>query len=260
MNVQVQGRAFGTFAEIAETLIRGLSHLEELPNRTIVLGAHLLPDAQGVPFHPDDRLILYNFEQRESPALSRSVVHYFRHHEVWDYSPSNVAWWRERGVSAKHVPIGFIPELQRIEKSKKPDIDVLFYGLVNERRRRLLEGLRAVGLVVHELVDCYGRERDHFIGRSKVVLNAHYYETGIFEMVRCSYLFANKVCVVSEDSVDVPAGLLGALPFASYADLVDICSLVVRQGWSDAWATKSYEAFRLYDETAILREAIRTGG
>ncbi len=89
--------ARGTFDEIAETLRYGLKALAVtgfvLPDRTIVLGSHLLPWDKK-----DDRLILYNFEQRESPALDNSTLHLFRNHEVWDYSESNVAWLKEQGV------------------------------------------------------------------------------------------------------------------------------------------------------------------
>lgn len=251
MDVRVYGPSRQVFDEIAETLRYGLSRLDGLPDRTIVLGAHHLPP----DLRPND--IIYNLEQRESPLLDNNALHLYRQHEVWDYSSSNVRWLRDNGVRARHVPIGFVPELQRINKVT-PDIDVLFYGLVNERRRRILDELRRKGLVVQELVNCYGNDRDALIGRSKIVLNTHFYETKIFEMVRCSYLFANKICVVSEDSVDVPERMRTEIPFAPYEHLVDMCTSTIYLGYESAYGNRCHACFKMYDETAILREAIWT--
>lgn len=250
------------FDEIAETLRYGFAALERrgdlIPNRTIVLGAHNLPRSLPADTKPND--IFYNFEQHGSPVLNNSVLHLFRQHEVWDYSPSNVAWFQERGVRAKHVPVGYVPELTRIKKYAQ-EIDVLFYGLVNDRRRKILDDLRAAGLGVYE-ANCYGPERDALISRSKVVLNMHFYETGIFEMVRCSYLFANEVCVVSEESVDVPAELLGSngplVTLVPYEMLVETCVGLIRAPDVERAnrARYAHEAFRSCDETAILRTAL----
>jgi len=245
------------FDEVAETVSCGLRALaatgQGLSDRTVFLGAHVLPWSR----YTDDRAIFYNFEQRGSPALSSSVLDMFRRHEVWDYSPSNIAWFAEHGIRAKHVPIGYVPDLTRIEKAPTKDIDVLFYGLVNDRRRRILDSLRATGLAVCVLSNCYGTERDRLIARSKIVLNTHFYDAGIFEMVRCSYLFANEVCVVSEDSIDVPPELTRALPFAPRDELADTCAALARDAESrTSWASLSHRAFRTCNEVDILREAV----
>lgn len=246
---------YGTLDEVAETLRYGLKMLTGLPDRTILLGAHLLPWGSKIL----STCVLYNFEQRESPLLNNQALDLFRRYEVWDYSASNVAWFAARGVRAKHVPIGYVPELKRIQKSPIPDIDVLFYGLVNTRRRRILDDLKAAGLKVHETFNCYGSERDELIGRSKIVLNMHFYDTGIFEMVRCSYLFANQVCVVSEESVDVPTELVGAIALVPYDRLTWMCQhLVDDPKGRRRVATRAHEAFRSCDEADILRRAIWT--
>lgn len=244
------------FDEVAETLRCGLKALAAtgytLPDRTIVLGPHLLSWSA----RSDDRLILYNFEQRDSPALDASVLDTFRRHEVWDYSASNVAWLAERGVRARHVPLGYVPELKRIEHIR-PEIDVLFYGLVNDRRRRILDSLRAAKINVCTIDNCYGPVRDHFISRSRVVLNAHFYDTGIFEMVRCSYLFANEICVISEESVDVPPELAQAVPLVPRERLASACArLIDNPDEARLWAALAHKAFRVCDEVDILRKAI----
>jgi hypothetical protein len=100
---------------------------------------------------------------------------------------------------------------------------------MNERRHRILNALGERGLNVIHLFDVYGQERDTAIARAKVVLNMHYYETAIFEVVRVSYLLANGVCVVTEgmtDDIDL-APFAGGLAIADETELVERCAELV---------------------------------
>ena len=54
------------------------------------------------------------------------------------------------------------------------------------------------GLTVKSLFGVYGKERDAWIERSKLVINHHYYQSQIFEVVRVFYLLTNSVAVVGE--------------------------------------------------------------
>jgi hypothetical protein len=115
--------------------------------------------------------------------------------------------------------------LTRIPTDQEKDIDVLFYGSVNERRARILDELKSRGLNVVSLFGVYGAERDQAIARAKIVLNHHHYKPNIFEIVRISYLLANKVCVVAEGDLDDPdvKPLNGGIELAPYDDLVERC-------------------------------------
>jgi hypothetical protein len=48
------------------------------------------------------------------------------------------------------------------------------------------------------LAGVYREERDRLIARAKVVLNMHYYDARVFEIVRVSYLLSNEKAVVAE--------------------------------------------------------------
>jgi len=105
------------------------------------------------------------------------------------------------GISVKAiVPISYSPVLQIIKQQREKDIDVLFIGSVNPRRKAVFSSMRALGLEVVTLFGCYGAERNGFISRAKVLLNVHLYEAKILEMVRISFYLANKCCVLSEES------------------------------------------------------------
>lgn len=239
------------FAEVALCLcasLREFGHECEIVHssfgcrgRTIVLGAHLLGHIALADLPMD--MILWNFEQvfegnpwmTEGYADLLSGVHEGvdirqskRKIEVWDYCQSNIDALRAMGIAARLVPVGYHPVLTRIESVPEPDIDVLFVGSLNKRRMIIVEGLIAHKLRLKTAFDVYGVARDALVARSKVVLNMHFYPSKTFEIVRCSYLYANRKCVVSEtgpDAGEMPFHATGG--FAPYEGLVDKCMEMV---------------------------------
>ena len=193
--------------ELAECVYFGLRRLgvpafyreaPDRPARQIIFGGHLLTEEAMQGLAPT--AILYNSEQifPDSPWLRSAYLEGLKTREVWDYSAENVSRLRELGVrDAQHVPVGYVPELARIAPAAE-EIDVLFYGSVNERRGRILQQLQARGLKVVTLFGTYGEERDRAIARAKVVLCLHFYEAKVFEIVRAAYLLSNEKAVVAE--------------------------------------------------------------
>ena len=151
----------------------------------------------------------------------------------------------------RYVPIGYMPQMTRIPKPDVQDIDVLFYGSVNYRRSNILGKLSDTGLTVKWLpIGTYGAERDEWIARSKVVLNVHFYTPGVMEIVRLSYLWANRKCVVTECTADT-AG-------SHYDELVDACVEFVKDDAMRAEAElRCFRLVQLIREDDVLREALR---
>jgi len=204
-NVHAEG-----LREVALTLEHGLRSLGADVSATtnqvrsdatnIVLGGHHLAAAALASLPPGS--ILYNFEQICAGSLGTlpDYQQALGRFAVWDYSRRNLDELRRlhpRG-DFRHVPLGYVPELTHIEAAPVQDIDVLFYGSVNERRKRVLAELQALGVAVHAVFGVYGAQRDALIARSRLVLNVHFYPAQIFEVVRVSYLLANGKAVVSE--------------------------------------------------------------
>ena len=256
------------FREVGETLLHGLRRLGHdavltdgttpKGRRAIVLGSNLAAQS-GQPLPKD--AILYNLEQVEagSPWMTPRLLELFRRHELWDYSERNAARLAELGIPRPRVvPIGFVPELARIPGSTE-DIDVLFYGSLNDRRARVLDELRRRGLRVEALFGVYGEERDRAISRSKVVLNVHYYEAKVFEIVRVSYLLANRRCVVSERGAD-PAEerpFEDGIAFADHGALADACARLVADPVARAeLAGRGFALMSARDEAGYLAEAL----
>jgi hypothetical protein len=227
------GEAFREAAEAVHHGLRALGHDSILTDRTdhpgrrhIVFGANLITHL-NLPHRLLPGSILYNLEQiyDDSPWLTRDLVEIFKQHTVWDYSVANIAALARLGVTAHQVPIGYVPELTRIAPAAEQDIDVLFVGSLVQRRVNVLQALHERGANVVPVFGVYGERRDALIARSKIVLNLHLYEAKVFEIVRVSYLLANRCFVVSERGSD-PDGerpYADGLAFAEYDALVDTC-------------------------------------
>jgi hypothetical protein len=248
--------------ELGETLRLGTAALgyrvDVLPNNAVgsrginlVLGAHLLDEA-GARSLPSGTIV-YNSEQIDprSRWLGPGFLTALRRCVVWDHSAGNLA--RIRAMTGNdrlvHVPVGYVPQLSRIPADEPQDIDVLFYGSMNERRQRVIDALRASGLAVSAPFGVYGTVRDRLIARAKVVLNLHYYDASVFEIVRVSYLLANRKPVVAEchAGTEIDADLRDAMRLARYDNLVDACRELV-----DSAALRAH-----YAETGFRRMSAR---
>jgi len=267
----IHSRAFDEVAIGLNSSLRSLGHdsiivraeswtdLRTVGRRMIVLGAHLLGDLclpRGT--------IIYNLEQIDSASawLGPKVLGIYAQHEVWDYSERNASRYEAIGLKRPRVvPIGYAPELTRIEAASDQPIDVLFYGSVNDRRRVILEGLDA-RLNLEVIFGVYGEERDRLIAQSKIVLNLHYYDAQVFEIVRVSYLLANRVCVVSEWSPKLKTDWLPpGVAFTPYARLVDRCVELVWDGASrQSLAGAGFAAFSDRLQATFVQAALDASG
>ncbi|MEM5311615.1 hypothetical protein [Paraburkholderia sp. JHI869] len=220
-----------------------------------VLGAHLLAPGTVLP----SNTVIVNLEQMRA-GWAAQMPHYLemlRHHPVLDYSPSNVERIRKLTGNA-HVHVltpGYVPQLTCITTAQQQDVDVLFYGSLNERRHKILEALRAAGLVVQHLRGVYGAGRNQWIARSKVVLNVHFYDDKIHEVVRTSWLLANRKAVVSECEPDteIADDLREAVVAVPYGDLVQTCiALVKDDARRHEIEQRGFEIFARRDQAAML--------
>ncbi len=262
------------FQEVAETLHYGLLELgydsvlttEVVSDRQhIVLGSNLLP---YYPMQLPAESILYNLEQisPESSWLEPPFLELLRQFRVWDYSQNNIVQLAQFDLlQLQHVPLGYVPQLTRIQQltEQDQDIDILFYGSLNERRQQVIEGLVNAGMKVVSASNLYGQERDDLISRSKIVLNLHYYAAQVFEVVRVSYLLANRQFVISEACPDDPDAVAfeGGLIFANYEDLVCVCLAFLKLPQQRRrMAENGFNLIRQRHEASYLKAAVQELG
>lgn len=222
------------FEDISKLIKYGLTQLGHNVNITqfqlennainIILGANEIKKRFQINKHN----IIVNFEQLGTESLHIPEIYYenLRRHTVWDYSKKNIDYLNRLGVHPSHFKIGFSPELIRVDHNVHKDIDVLFYGTLNDRRQSIIDLLINHGLNVLTISNgIILKDLDKFIARSKIVLNIHYYPTEIFEIVRVGYLLNNGVAVVSEinKNTEIEPELLPAIHPSCYDNLVKSC-------------------------------------
>ncbi len=221
--------------------------VDEIEGTPIVFGANLL--GSEAKYLSEDTII-FNLEQisPESPWMKGQYPELLKRFRVWDYSPQNIKELKRLNIcNVNYCGIGYNKTLEHEMHIESKDIDVLFYGSLNERRIKILNELARQGVRVKHLYDVYGAERDKYIARSKIVLNVHYYEASIFEIIRVSYLFANKQFVITEAGNDLEMEMKfrkGAV-FCNYKDLVAAClHFLHRDAERKQIAEKGYEVFK----------------
>ncbi|MED1412794.1 glycosyltransferase family 1 protein [Bacillus paramycoides] len=179
----------------------------ENAKKTIVFGAHTYafnPNAL-----PKDAII-YNLEQlyEGSPYAHPLYLILLKDREIWDYSKQNIEWLIQKGVGKeiKYVGMNYAPTLEikkdAFEDEISEDIDILFIGALNLRRQVIFDQLKVVAPHLNIVFknNAWGIVRNELIARSKIILNIHFYLSGILETPRVSYAVANKKFIISENS------------------------------------------------------------
>lgn len=164
----------------------------------------------------DKKLILYQTEPLVNGEHWHSIDKIINNingaDEVWDYDLENIEILRSHGIEAKFCPPAYSERLSKsITNIENPDIDILFYGSYSEHRYKILHDLHMEmpnnnytrdflmnrNIVwLHNITDS---QLDHFIGRSKIVLNLKPYEHTVRQQqTRIYYPLINNKCVLSE--------------------------------------------------------------
>ena len=137
--------------------------------------------------------IIVNLEQLGDGgrAINAEYMHLLKEAWVIDYDTTNKEAYKD--YCDRHFAIisfGYAPYLspKSREYSFKPiaerELDVVFYGSINETRRSTIESLQAEGIDVKVINNVFGPERDQILNETKLILNLPYYEKGAFEQVR----------------------------------------------------------------------------
>ena len=131
--------------------------------------------------------------------------------EVWDYDLENIAFLKQHGINAKYKPPIYAQSLKTVQNVENPDIDILFYGTLTERRARFLSTFLTGSIISDEvqniwlnskfvyLNNTFGKQLEEYIARSKIVLNLNPYEGECRQQqTRIFHNLINNKCVLSE--------------------------------------------------------------
>lgn len=133
---------------------------------------------------------------------------------VWEYCESNLFEYSNPNTSIVKPGIDIQP------KTKK-DIDVLFYGAMNDRRKNALRGINC-----KTVTNLMGEDMRAMLNRSKTVLNIHYYDPNGLETFRVNEALSHNCNVVSEYSLHGCEDYKSIVKFGTIPELKHLLSTV----------------------------------
>lgn len=177
----------------------------DMSNTVIVLGGHDFA-SRGETItsfkkrYNNAKIIVFNQEPLLATQRQFMNKQYFKllkeADEVWDYDELNLKLIKTIRPDAK---LHILKPYKVWPKEHDKDIDILFYGALNEHRITLLNALKKKYKVVI-LTNCY--DLDSYILRSKILLNVHYYyECAMQEQARMIRWIGAPCRIISEKSV-----------------------------------------------------------
>lgn len=178
--------------------------------------------------------------------------------EVWDYDLENIEVLKKHGIKAKYRPLLYTNHLKRIKNTENPDIDVLFYGTILPRRMNILYDaiynsnypLEYKDVLTKSSFVClnhvWGKKLDHFISRSKIILNLNTDDANNRQQqTRIFYALINNKCVLSER---VGRNYFGDL-ISEFSSPQELISLIGDLLHDDKWKTYTKTNFSGYSNT-----------
>lgn len=158
--------------------------------------------------NPDYKLILYQLEQFMDGSnwntTSTLIKNMEGADEIWDYDELNALYLKNKyNIQVnKIVPLLYTQNLDLINNKKDPNIDVLFYGYLNDRRYKILRHIQHECFLHLKIVWVFGTiDLNRYIEDSKIILNLHAFEPwSRQEQVRLFYPIINSKTIVSERS------------------------------------------------------------
>ena len=248
------------FAALGHQVERRVNHVD--PEALNIVFGFQIPLQLGLIDSFPANTIFFNMERYAGKTIVGTGAHYVASkYQIWDYSQANVDTWNQvqPKFPAYYAKTAYAPNLEKVPTGVEQDIDVLYYGNITPDRFDALHniaGLRPdlTGLSVMTLCNVWGKQRDEFIARSKVIVN--FSRGNIFEIVRVAYLMANKKAVVCDftEEIEIEPDLRnGALSFVKTADIRAAClCLVEDDARREHYAQQGYELIRQRD----IREVI----
>lgn len=158
---------------------------------------------------------------------------------VWDVIQDNIPEHQGYGTNAHFLRWGWHPKMQDIDHRKEKDLDFYFFGMLSERRKKLINNLAKAGLSGAADHSCPYFLRNDRISRAKIQLNLiqedKYTHVNSF---RICYLANNACCILSENEQD-PANYLRYTEVIKADELIDKVRQLISK---DLWRVRGEQA------------------
>lgn len=133
--------------------------------------------------------------------LSQSVF-------VWDYT--------------SNFKLGY-SKIYELEYEESKDIDVLFYGAMNPRRKHILDQIPKKVMLTGGDESGYYPNLWNYIRCAKIVLNINFYERSDTNVVRICPLLTNRIFFITEKTIEPEHNNRTEYVVADYEKLPELC-------------------------------------
>lgn len=133
---------------------------------------------------------------------------------VWEYCESNLFEYQHPNITL--VTPGIDPQ-----PKQRKDLDVVFYGAINGRRKAALNGIKA-----NIYTNLFGDAMRSVLARAKTVLNIHYYEPNGIESFRLNEALSYNCNVLSEYALHGCEPYNGIVKFGEINELKHLLTTV----------------------------------
>ena len=150
--------------------------------------------------------VAYQLEQPESPWFNQDYVSLLKRATfILEYSNRNIENLIKYGIDLNKIfycpifPNSFSYLSNKESNSTNKEYDLIFYGAINNRRKKILNELSYYYKILI-LTEVYGEELYRQMKRARILLNIHYYENAELETTRLTEGIAQGIPIVSETS------------------------------------------------------------
>ena len=144
--------------------------------------------------------ILYQLEQVNTSEKYHNIIKPYIENFmkksllILEYNNDNYNMYK----NIKNIHEVKIPINSKLLIHNDKDIDLLFYGTMNDRRKKILDSYKKHFKIVI-LTDVFGNELQEYLKKSKIVLNIHYYENALLETCRINEVLRYGCKIISEN-------------------------------------------------------------
>jgi hypothetical protein len=178
---------------------------------------------------------------------------------IWGYTPETCDFAVQAKKPFTWVPFGYSPYYEQVfgemTGGHRPDqdIDVLFFGWMTARRKRLLDKLQESGvkcMFISQHHPVRGVELERLIARSKIILGIFGYEdtqTHVPDLARFDYILSNRLFLLHEklSSAVHDPDFVANIPLFEYDCVVREClHYLSNKELRDQRAQQAYEWFK----------------